>query len=257
MGDGFDQEKAGILREGFAEAARQDGATTGQVPAVAADGQMKFVAAGGGSQPIQTATVHMTASDIEASRSTPFELVTVPAGKIFHPVSDSVAHYFFGTVPYFGSGMRLSLGGSNFDTIPTIFGTVDQTSFVPFGGIDLTLSAAGLPLTVSADLSIGLINTFAITAGNAGVGYAPGDGILVSGGGGSSGDFTVATVGGGGGVLTLTQTNAGQDYSVGTGYATLTGGSGTGLEIDVLTIREGAGDGTLLWQVFYGLLDLP
>lgn len=50
-----DVNEGDVFRKGFATNALEDGATTGQVPAIAADGQMEFVNAGGGSQP-QTAT---------------------------------------------------------------------------------------------------------------------------------------------------------------------------------------------------------
>jgi hypothetical protein len=51
MLDGFKREFANLLRQGFAAAAEEDGATMGQVPKVAADGQMEFGDAGGGSLP--------------------------------------------------------------------------------------------------------------------------------------------------------------------------------------------------------------
>jgi hypothetical protein len=75
--------------------------------------------------------------------------------------------------------------------------------------------------------------------GNAGTGYVVGDVVGVTQSGGSHGFLTVLTVGGSGNVTSLGTTVGSQ----GTGYATATalattGGTGTGLEVDITAIGE-------------------
>lgn len=78
------------------------------------------------------------------------------------------------------------------------------------------------------------IETFAIGAG--GTNYVVGDQITV-GGGGTNGVLQVTTIGGGGVVTGLQFVTQGTAYAVANGVAT-TGGSGTGLTVNILTIGE-------------------
>lgn len=83
------------------------------------------------------------------------------------------------------------------------------------------------------------IKTIIPHSGNAGTGYVVGDQITVVQSGGSHGVVTVLTVTSGGVVATLGTTIGNQ----GTGYATATalsttGGTGTGLEVDITAIGE-------------------
>lgn len=82
------------------------------------------------------------------------------------------------------------------------------------------------------------IKTIIPHAGNAGTGYAVGDVVGVTQGGGSHGFATVLTTNAGV-VLSLGTTigNQGTGYSDGTALAT-TGGTGTGLEVDITAIGE-------------------
>lgn len=83
------------------------------------------------------------------------------------------------------------------------------------------------------------IKTLIPHAGNAGTNYVVGDQITVVQGGGSHGVVTVSTVSGGGVVTGLTTTigNQGTGYTTGTALST-TGGTGTGLEVDITAVGE-------------------
>lgn len=83
------------------------------------------------------------------------------------------------------------------------------------------------------------IQTLIPHAGFAGTGYVVGDVIGIVQVGGSNGKATVATVGAGGAVTSLTTIvgQQGTGYSVATGLST-TGGTGTGLEVDITVIGE-------------------
>lgn len=83
------------------------------------------------------------------------------------------------------------------------------------------------------------IETAAPHSGNAGANYVVGDQITVVQSGGSFGVLTVLTIGAGGVVDTLGTTigNQGTGYSIAGGLST-TGGSGTGLEVDISAVGE-------------------
>ena len=85
------------------------------------------------------------------------------------------------------------------------------------------------------------INTAIPHSGNAGTGYVVGDIISVTQVGASNGYLRVATIGAGGAVDTLTTIlgQQGTGYSVATGLST-TGGTGTGLEVDITVIGQTA-----------------
>src|SRR6185312_6701081 len=77
------------------------------------------------------------------------------------------------------------------------------------------------------------------TSGTAGTGYVVGDIITVTQSGASNGQARVSTIGAGGAVtaLTIIVGQQGTGYSVATGLTT-TGGTGTGLEVDITAIGE-------------------
>src|SRR5580700_8433928 len=76
-------------------------------------------------------------------------------------------------------------------------------------------------------------------SGNAGTNYIVGDIVTVVQGGASGGECTVATIGGGGAVtgLAVVTLNDGTGYAVASALST-TGGSGTGLEVDISAVGE-------------------
>jgi hypothetical protein len=91
---------------------------------------------------------------------------------------------------------------------------------------------------------IGLQNTTSLKtviphSGAAGTNYVVGDVILVNQGGANSGYVQVTTIGGGGAVtgLSVVATQDGTGYATATGLTT-TGGSGTGLDVDITAIGE-------------------
>lgn len=59
-----DVNEGDVFRKGFATNALESGATTGQVPKLAADGQVEFGDAGGGSQPITRAQYDVALTDV-------------------------------------------------------------------------------------------------------------------------------------------------------------------------------------------------
>jgi hypothetical protein len=83
------------------------------------------------------------------------------------------------------------------------------------------------------------LNTVIPHAGNAGANYKVGDVITVVQSGASGGQATVTSIGTGGVVtgLSVLTANDGTGYSPNTGLAT-TGGSGTGLEVDITLVGE-------------------
>jgi len=102
------------------------------------------------------------------------------------------------------------------------FSQTPQPSFGWVGRQDLTAIKTAIP-----------------HSGNAGTGYVVGDQVTVTQVGGSNGILTVLTISGGGVVATLGTTigNQGTGYATATGLAT-TGGTGTGLEVDITAIGE-------------------
>lgn len=83
------------------------------------------------------------------------------------------------------------------------------------------------------------IQTLIPHAASGGTGYVVGDVVTVVQGGGSNGKVAVLTVGGGGAVTALGTTigNQGTGYAVAAGLST-TGGTGTGLLVDITVIGE-------------------
>lgn len=102
------------------------------------------------------------------------------------------------------------------------FGQNEPPNFVWVGRQDLTA-----------------IQTLIPHSGSAGTGYAVGDQITVVQGGGSHGVATVLTIGMSGAVTSLGTTigNQGTGYTTATALST-TGGSGTGLEVDITAVGE-------------------
>lgn len=110
------------------------------------------------------------------------------------------------------------------------------------GGVDLVTTIASVTNTTTAVLSVAASTTVSAAAvgiGALGESYKVNDLITVTQGGASNGVLTVLTLGPGGTVKTLGTTIGNQ----GTGYATAnnlatTGGSGTGLEVNITAIGE-------------------
>jgi hypothetical protein len=83
------------------------------------------------------------------------------------------------------------------------------------------------------------IGSYAIHSGGAGTGYKVGDQVTVVQAGASNGVLQVTAIGGSGAVTALSTVQGGTAYSIATNLAT-TGGSGTGLTIDISSIGESA-----------------
>jgi len=102
------------------------------------------------------------------------------------------------------------------------FSQTPTPEYLWIGRLDLTAIQTAIPHT-----------------GSAGTGYVVGDVITVVQTGASNGELKVATVGTGGVVETLSLVSSyqGTGYSVATGLTT-TGGTGTGLEVDITAVGE-------------------
>jgi hypothetical protein len=109
-------------------------------------------------------------------------------------------------------------------------------------GADLVTTIASVTSTTVAVLTVGASTTVSgaeVQIGGYGKNYKANDQVTVVQSGGSYGVLTVLTVGADGQVLTLGTTigNQGTGYSVANNLAT-TGGSGTGLEVDITAVGE-------------------
>jgi hypothetical protein len=105
--------------------------------------------------------------------------------------------------------------------------------------LPLSLRAVtGTPIAVTITVTPSAVGTAAPTADNLGLLYAIGDTGTINSGSGTAA-YQVLTVGAGGAVETVTITDGGSTYSVGTGNETIpTSGSGSGLELDILTLSS-------------------
>lgn len=114
--------------------------------------------------------------------------------------------------------------------------TLDPTSNSAIGQFrnePLYLASAGGIFTTGAAI--------AGTVGDSGAGYAPGDTGIILSGGATPGNYTVLTVDGGTGVLTVS-VSGGDGFIVGDEYETevLTGGGDENLRIDITSIAPSA-----------------
>jgi Protein of unknown function (DUF3383) len=110
------------------------------------------------------------------------------------------------------------------------------------GGVDLVTTIASYTNPTTVDLTVDASTTVtgaATWVGAYGSGYKANDVITVVQSGASYGQLTVLTVGADGQVLTLGTTvgNQGTGYTVANGLS-VTGGSGTGLEVDITAVGE-------------------
>lgn len=131
--------------------------------------------------------------------------------------------------------------GESLISISALGNGIADVAGIPPGGIltppmAMTGVQSGTPIAVVITLTPSAVGTASPTAGNLGLLYAPGDTGPISTGDGTA-TYQVLTVGAGGTVETVEITNGGATYAVSTGNATAaTSGSGTGLELDILTL---------------------
>ena len=136
-----------------------------------------------------------------------------------------------------GYDLMVKAGGSTSGIVATV--AVSDGGTLHYIGEELSLDTinggAAAVVTVVTVGATGVIKDYAVTVGQAGTGYAPGDLVHITGG---NNDFTasVATIGAGGSVLTFIPVSGGTGYAVGAGNATTTNGEGTGLQIDIISI---------------------
>ncbi len=266
---------------------------------VRTDGADAVVAVGSGGlttrSSLLSVTVPLTAGQINHLFSAPVTLIAPPGvGKVIVPLFVIFA-IRQGTIP-FGSlnGNDIAvkyLGGdaNNFQALDfgavTGFGlggdNVSGVFFMPAWSFSKENYNAAVPTSVDlnpltypgiADLPLVLFNQgedFAlsgavaasrVSAGSAGLLYAPGDTFYVDEDNGSVAAaralFTVSTVIGGA-VSTYTQTSGGFNHSVANGVAThvLTGAGDGSLKLDVSAVTPGNGSGLI--DVTYKILTLP
>ncbi len=238
---------------------------------------------------LHVAQVEITGAQLAAINSTPVTLLPAPgAGKAISSILTSALTVFVfptqfkaGTTPYTFYG-DLNLGIA-FDGVGPLAGTartiagleaidvarIGTDYFWPNGewdSIDDTLGVVAKfenkawILTAdpeSESPSTGRITASNVTAGQAGLLYAPGDTFTINTGDGLAAGV-VDTVGGGGNVLTYHLTAQGTTYPVSAGVATTTtSGVGSGLQLDITAIQSVAdGDGSIWLTIPYIVVDL-
>lgn len=222
---------------------------------------------GGSGSAFRIATVTLTGAQLAAINSTPITAIAAQGtGKKISPASTVVADSQFtvGTTPYTTYGSlflktRYESSELNFLGVSNLLNSAlgtDNSSTQYFGvefasGVKSSFDNKGLQF-IGDPSSTGRITASNVTAGNAGMLYAPGDTFTVN-----TGDVDAAgvvdTVGVGGDVLTFHLSAQGTLYSVAGGNATTaTSGAGTGLQIDITAIQSVAdGDGTLTLTIPY------
>ena len=139
-------------------------------------------------------------------------------------------------IPSYGSNPRIRQYSSTSAMLAAGFASNDPE----FIAAQIYFSQSPTPLSVwigRQDLTA--IQTAIPHSGSAGNNYEVGDQVTVVQSGASNGVLTVSTIGAGGAVTGLATTvgNQGTGYADATGLST-TGGSGTGLEVDITAIGE-------------------
>lgn len=184
----------------------------------------------GGSGPVFTASVALTAAQIRGLNSTPVTIVSAQgAGLAAYPVGGALESVF-GTTPFglSSSAIEVTYGGgstnlAHYGDILSLYSSRFTTALLDGG--PLTLATAGnAPLTLflpSAQATThGAIGTNVKNA--AGTGYAAGNTGLISGGDANA-VYVVLTTGGGGSVATYRIGYPGTNYVTAAGAATAHG----------------------------------
>lgn len=127
----------------------------------------------------------------------------------------------------------------------------NETQIIP---VDAT--SIGQPLNLYAfnqGFLVGPIKSIAVSPGDPGAGYAPGDTGQIFQGPNETATYVVDTVDGGGGVLTLHIGAAGSKYfnAVAADTGILTGGGDGNLKVDITVAADTTGNGSLQIDVFY------
>jgi hypothetical protein len=224
---------------------------------------------GAGQVALLSKTVNLTAADIIALSTVPFQLLPPPgAGRLNLPLFVTLV-YGFGTRPYF-------VAGGGLDQLSALYEPSADDTFTGVSGLLTTASSmfhcaplstnpyAILPGDDNSAVSLVAINSYeagpiaAATLNAGGAGYAPNDtGTITTGTGDAT--YKVLTVGGGGAVLTFQVTSGGTAYAVANNRATATGGAqpgvGAGFIVNITAVQSG--DGTLKVVTYYQIIPVP
>jgi hypothetical protein len=220
-------------------------------------------------QAVLSRTAFLTAADLLALGTTPFQLVPAPGAGMIIGLQEIAFTYIFGTKPFESDAgaVRVRYAGDATVGLIDVAGIINQligaqSSFL-FKSAFMSAAATILPgddnkavVIDGLGLNAGPVGTATLGAG--GAGYLANDtGTLTDGNGDAT--YRVLTVGGGGAVLTFLITAPGTGYTVGNGQATAPGGAqpgvGAGFTVNITAVQKG--DGTLKVTTYYSINPVP
>lgn len=220
-------------------------------------------------QAVLSKTAQLTAADLLALGTTPFQLVPAPGAGMIVGLQEIAFIYHFGTKAFTADAGPVSVHYAGDATVELIdaagivSGLVGAQSSFLFKSAFMSAAAAILPGDDNRAVVIGGISLNAgpivtATLGAGGAGYAANDtGTITTGNGDAT--YRVLTVGGGGAVLTFSITAPGTGYTVGNGQATSPGGAqpgvGAGFTVNITAVQKG--DGTLKVTTYYSIIAVP
>lgn len=197
-------------------------------------------------------TVHLNAAALAVLLGTDVVLVPAPGAGLMVELASLDWEYVPGVGRWNGNPLTLCYGGDSatdviadgdLDISGLVAGTVGFTQSSRLVAARTALANKALTLVeASADLTFtGPVVTVAIAAG--GTGYTANDVVTIGGNAGTKATATVSTVNGSGVVTALALTTAGGPiYDTANNPHTTTGGTGTGLTVNVTAIVPADGD---------------
>lgn len=190
---------------------------------------------GGGGLPSIVATVNMAGN----TGSIAFDLLAAPNGQyvlndVIHVTTADSNSKLVYSIAWNPDGVTAQVANVSGIGNGSMQGLLDNQGFVGKTAPTTIIAQAGAPIAVSVTITTnGGLASAVPSAGGAGLGYTIGDtvGVLA---GNFDAVLTVGTVNGSGGVLTLTVSTPGTDYSTASGQATFPiSATGSGLTVNI------------------------